>query len=124
MSAPLAVDECELEDVTGGGIVKVTSVPSNDVFANGKGVFFGTLNVSVTGSDGGGSIGDNNGTGPGTIDGTGLNICDGSGQPALLEGDTGIAYVSGTSEDGEETVGPVPITIRIKKAAQDVVIAL
>lgn len=124
MSAPLAVDGCELEDVTGGGIVTVTSVPSDNVFAGGKGVFFGTLNVSVTGSNGGGSIGDNNGTGTGTINGTGLNVCDGSGKPALLEGDTGTAYVSGTSEEGDETVGPVPITICIKKAAQDVVIAL
>ena len=124
MGKPIAVDGCELEDVTGGGIVTITSSPSSDNDVAGKGIFFGPVSFIVSGSDGGGSISDKNGTGPGTITGTGTNICDAGGQPSLLEGDTTTAYVSGTAESGNVPVPNVPITVRVKKAAQNDVIAL
>lgn len=127
MGKSLAVDGCELEDTTGGGNVSVTSSPSTAVLADGKGVFFGAVALSVSGSDGGGSIGDGNGAGTGIITGTGSSICDGTGQPALLEGDTATIQVSGTTTPpgGSPTpVGPIPVTVKVKKAGQDKVIAL
>lgn len=121
----VAIDGCELEDVTGKGTVKITSAPSQEVgFCGGsgafKGFFFGPVAVSVSGSNGGGSIGDNNGAGTGTITGTGTKIQDGSGRPCLLEGDTATVQVSGTTPSGSSSVpvGPILITIRVKKAAQ------
>ena len=125
MGKNIAVDGCELEDVTGGGTVEITGSASQYSFANGKGIFFGPIAVSVSGSNGGGGITDNNGAGTGTITGTGSSICEG-GQPALLEGDTATIQVTGTATSGSSTVpvGPVPITIRVKKAGQDKVIAL
>ena len=125
MGKNVAVMGCELEDVTGGGTVTVTGTPSQKVSADGKGIFFGPVAVSVSGSNGGGGITDNNGAGTGTITGTGSKIASG-GQPALLEGDTATIQVTGTATSGSSTVpvGPVPITIRVKKAGQDKVIAL
>lgn len=124
MGNPIAVDGCELEDVTGSGTVTITSSPSSDDDVSGKGIFFGPVTFSISGSNGGGSISDNNGTGTGIITGTGANICDAVGQPSLLEGDTVTAFVSGTADDGDVTVPNVPVTIKVKKAGQSDVIAL
>lgn len=126
MGKNIAVDGCELEDTTGGGTVSIESDPSGDVKADGKGVYFGAVSVKVDGSDGGGSITDGNGTGPGFITGTGSAVTSG-GQNALLEGDTAVVQVSGTSTPpgGSPTpVGPIPVTIRVKKAGQSVMVAL
>lgn len=125
MGKNVAVNGCELEDVTGGGTVTVTGTASTAVLAGGKGIFFGDVAVSVSGSNGGGGITDNNGAGTGTIRGSGENICE-NGQPALLEGDTATVKVSGTSTSGSTVtpVGPIDITIKVKKAGQTDVIAL
>lgn len=122
MGFPVAVDGCELEDVTGGGTVSVDSSPSDQVFADGKGVFFGTINISVSGSDGGGKFTDKNGAGSGTLTGTGTNVCDADGQPAVLEDDSATVVVNGTSSG--YTQPPATITIKVKNAGQDKVIAL
>ena len=127
MGKAVTVDGCELEDTTGGGSVNVEGSPSTKDFADGKGIFFGAVALSVSGSDGGGLIGDGNGAGTGTITGTGSSICDGTGQPALLEDDTATINVTGTTTPpgGSPTpVGPVPVTVKVKKAGQDKVIAL
>lgn len=132
MGKNVAVDGCELEDVTGGGTVTITGTASTAVLAGGKGIFFGDVAVSVSGSNGDGSITDNNGAGTGTIRGSGENICENgeniceNGQPALLEGDTATVKVSGTSTSGSTVtpVGPIEITIKVKKAGQTDVIAL
>ena len=125
MGKNIAVNGCELEDETGGGTVNISTSPSAKVKADGKGIYFGPISISVSGSDGGGSIGDGNGTGTGTITGTGGSVTSG-GQPALLEGDTATVYVSGTTTSGS-TVTPVPnvpVTVKVKKAGQSVVVAL
>lgn len=126
----IAVDGCELEDVTGHGTVRIESSPSNKMgLPSGnsiKGIYFGPVSVSVKGSNGGGSIGDGNGQGTGTITGTGNKTVDGSNQPALLEGDTATIQVSGTTTSGSTVtpVGPIPVTVRVKSAGQSKFFAL
>ena len=122
MGFALAVDGCELEDVIGGGTVEVKSDPSDQVFADGKGVFFGTINIEVSGSDGGGAFTDGNGYGVGTLTGTGANVCDADGQPAVLEDDYTTVIVNGTSSG--YTQPPATVTVKVKNAGQDKVIAL
>ena len=122
MANNVAVDGCELEDTTGGGSVSVDSSPSDSDFAGGKGIFFGTINISVSGSDGGGKFTDKNGAGSGTLTGTGSNILNANGEPAVLEGDTADIIVNGTS--GSYTQPPATVTVKVKSAGQDVVIAL
>ena len=123
MGKNIAVSGCELEDETGGGTVRITSPASTKVLADGSGVYFGNVAISVSGSDGGGAIGDGNGAGTGTITGTGTNV-DGGG-PALLEGDTATVTVIGTTTSGNVvTPSSAPVTVKVKKAGQQVVIAL
>ncbi len=123
MGKNIAVSGCELEDETGGGTVKITSLASTKVLAGGKGVYFGDVAISVSGSDGGGAIGDGNGAGTGTITGTGENI-DGGG-PALLEGDTAEVTVIGTTTSGQVvTPSSASVTVKVTKSGQKVVIAL
>lgn len=125
MGKNVAVEGCELEDVTGGGGVEITSDPSSDVKAAGSGIYFGPVSISVSDSDGGGPITDGNGAGDGVITGTGSKITS-NNQPALLEGDTATVMVSGTATSGSTVtpVGPIPVTIKVKKAGQSDVVAL
>ena len=122
MANNVAVDGCELEDTTGGGRVSVDSPPSNGDFAGGKGMFFGTINVSVSGSTGGGKFTDGNGAGTGTLTGTGSNILSANGEPAVLEGDTADIIVNGTS--GGYAQPPATVTVKVTSAGQSVVVAL
>ena len=127
MGKNIAVDGCELEDVTGGGDVEITSSPSAKVKADGKGIFFGAVSVKVENSYGpGGAITDGNGKGTGTITGTGSFVTSG-GQNSLLEGDTATIQVTGTTTPPGSSavpVGPVPVTVKVTKAGQSVVVAL
>jgi hypothetical protein len=125
MGKNIAVEGCELEDETGGGSVDITSDASTYVLADGKGIYFGDVSIAVSGSDGGGSIGDGNGAGSGTISGTADYVLSG-GQKALLEGDTATIKVSGTTTSGNVVtpVKDVSVTVKVKKAGQSVVVAL
>ena len=125
MGKNIAVEGCELEDETGGGSVDITSDASTYVLADGKGIYFGSVSIAVSGSDGGGSIGDGNGAGSGTISGTSDYVLSG-GEKALLEGDTATIKVSGTTTSGNVVtpVKDVPVTVKVKKAGQSVVVAL
>lgn len=125
MRKNIAVKGCELEDETGGGTVSISTSPSDKVKADGKGIYFGPISISVSGSDGGGLIGDGNGAGTGVITGTGSKVTSG-GQPALLEGDTVTVAVTGTTTSGNVVtpVKDVPVTVKVKKAGQSVAVAL
>ena len=122
----IAVKGCELEDSTGGGTVSISSSPSAKTgdYVSAEvlnGAYFGAVQVSVSGSDGGGTIGDGNGAGSGTITGSGAKMTDENGNPVLLEGDTATILVTGTTTSGSSTVPvkDVPITVKVKKAGQD-----
>lgn len=122
MGFAVAVDGCGLDDVIGGGTVEIKSDPSDQVFADGKGVYFGIINIKVSGSTGGGAITNGDGSGSGTLTGTGTNICDANGNPAVLVEDSAVVMVSGHA--GQTPVGPLPVTVKVTDAGQDKVIAL
>lgn len=121
----IAVKGCELEDSTGGGTVSITSAPStksgDSVSAEvTNGIYYGDVGISVSGSDGGGTIGDGNGAGTGTIRGSGTKMTDENGNPCLLEGDTATVSVTGTTTSGSTVVTVVTsVTVKVKKAGQD-----
>ena len=125
MGKAVAVDGCTIEDTTGGGTVTITSQPSAKDEAGGKGIYFGPLTFSVSGSNGGGTIGDKNGAGSGQIVGSGSKICDSAGNPAVLLDDEVTITVNGTTTSGSSTSpSSGSITVKITKAGQDKVIAL
>ena len=130
MGKNIAVVGCSLQDMTGGGTVTITSQPNQSIKANGNNAYFGTITVSVSDSNGGGIINKRNGSGTGTITGTGSKVL-GSGQPAVLEGDTGTVTVYGTRTDpapppaGSVTTNvSATVTVKITAAGQAKVVAL
>lgn len=125
MGKKVAVEGCEIKDTTGGGTVTITSAPSAKDLAEGNGIYFSPLSFSVSGSSGGGSIGDSNGAGSGTINGTGTKICDANGNPAVLVGDKVTITVTGTTTTSSgKTPSSGSITVEITGAGQAKVIAL
>lgn len=121
---PIAVSTCQLKPVSPAtGTVTVTSVASTQIKINGKGVFFKEIAFTVTGSNGGGAITDNNGVGSGKITSSYNDITD-TQNGVLLKGDK----VSGVTINGtasSEPVIPAPtITVEITDAGQSEIFAL
>lgn len=115
--ADLAVLGCELEPVSPAtGTITVTSSPSNDMFVGEKGIYFKEIKFSVAGSNGGGSVTNNDGTGEGSIIATGSDIQDGEGNYVVLEGDLS-APVPITGTAGQSSASG-EILVRVKKAGQ------
>ena len=131
MGKNIVVEGCQLQDITGGGTVNITSQPNQSIKVQGKKAYFGTITVSVSGSRGlNGVINNGNGAGTGTITGTGTFV-KGQSQPAVLEGDTGIVTVYGTRTDpAPPPAGSVTtsvsstVTVKITSAGQVKVVAL
>jgi hypothetical protein len=124
MSKNIAVKGCTVQDMTGGGTAKIESDPNASIKCNGKNAYFGTITVSVKGSNGGGFINNKNGQGVGTIKGTGAKILGGN-QPAVVEGDTGSVSVTGTNTVGNVTTTVTKtVTVKITAAGQAKVVAL
>ena len=119
---PIAVDGCQLKPVSPAtGVVTVTSVASTKVLINGKGVFFKEIAFSVAGSNGGGAVSDNNGTGTGKITSSYTDITD-TQNGVLLKGDkVDNVSVSGTA-GGSSASGS--ISVEITDAGQTDVTAL
>ena len=108
---PIAVDGCQLKPVSPAtGTVSVTSVASTKVMINGKGVFFKEIAFSVSGSNGGGAVTDNNGTGTGKITSSYDSITD-TQDGVLLKGDkvSGVS-ISGTA-GGYSASGSISVEI-------------
>lgn len=114
----IAVLGCELEVVSPGtGTVTVTSQPSSDIFINNKGVFFREIQFTVSGSNGGGAVTNNDGTGSGSIIASGADVLNiPSNLMAVLEGDTSMP-VSITGTAGQYTATGT-VTVRVKNAGQ------
>lgn len=117
----IAVEGCELEAVSPatGTITVLPEQASTDTFINDKGVYFKEIKFSVSNSNGGGSVTDENGAGTGSILATCedvLDITSGSDKKAVLEGDKDTSVsISGTAS-GEPASGT--IVVRVKKAGQ------
>jgi hypothetical protein len=115
----VAVFGCTLQPVAPAtGVITITpNQQSQKVFINNKGVYFDRINFTVSGSNGGGSIEDDNGTGSGYIVATGRNLQEvPSGKLSVLEGDTATLFVEGTA--GGEEVPPAKITVKVTNAGQ------
>ena len=113
----LAVLGCELEPVPPAtGEILVTSNPSTEILVGEKGVYFKEIKFSVAGSNGGGSVTNNDGTGEGSIIATGLNMQDKNGNYVVLEGDLS-ASVPITGTAGQSSASGA-IFVRVKKAGQ------
>lgn len=112
----LAVDGCVLVPVAPAtGVITVVSTASSDITVNGKGVFFKEIKFTVSASNGGGAVTNNDGTGEGSIIASGSSILDANGDIAVLEGDVsdsveihgtaGIVEASGTIVVKVESAG-------------------
>ena len=96
------------------------------VLVGDNGVFFKEISFSVSGSNGGGAVTNNDGTGSGKIKASGDNILDSGGDSVVLESDISDEIdINGTkpSSSGSESASG-KIKVRIKKAGQSDVEAL
>lgn len=100
----IAVNGCTIEPVSpASGTINISSTPSNKVFLEDKGVFFKEIAFSVSGSNGGGDITDNNASGDGKFTVSYDSILDGSDQGVICEGDVVTVSVKGTRTSGSST---------------------
>ena len=115
---PIAVAGCELKPVSPAtGVVTVTSVASTLVKIDGKGVYFKEIAFTVAGSNGGGAVTDNNGTGSGKITASYDSITD-TQNGVLLKGDkTSDVEITGTAS-GNPVVPKPKITVEIVSTGQ------
>ena len=115
----VAVEGCVLQPVppATGTITILPNQASQEVFVNNKGVYFKEIKFTVAGSNGGGSVTDNNGTGSGSIIATGSDMQEvATGSFAVLEGDESAeVLISGTASD-EPATGS--IKVRVVSAGQ------
>ena len=119
---PIAVDGCQLKPIAPAtGTVTITSVASTQVKINDKGVFFKEIAFTVAGSNGGGSVTNNDGTGNGKITASYDNITD-TQNGVLLKGDK-VDNVNITGTSGSSSASGT-ISVEITDAGQTDVTAL
>lgn len=121
----IAVDGCVLEPVAPatGTITIEPNQASEDIFVGEKGVYFKEIKFKVAGSNGGGSVTNNDGTGEGSIIATGGNILFLPDEDkVVLEGDLSDEItINGTA--GDQSASGI-IKVRVKSAGQSDVLAL
>ena len=111
MGKYIAVEGCVLECTPSANAI-ITTAASQTVKASGKGCYRGAITILVTNAS---AVTDNNGTGTGTITGSATNVKI-DGMPAVLEGDSVVVTVTGTS-GGSAASGQV--TVKIQNAGQE-----
>lgn len=113
----VAVAGCTLEPVSPatGTITINPNQESQDVTINGNGVYFKEIKFSVSGSNGGGSVTNNDGTGDGSITASGAGMTDANGNMTVLEGDFASVLIKGTS--GQSSASGT-IMVKVTKAGQ------
>lgn len=122
----VAVDGCTLEVVAPGtGDITITSDPSDEILADGNGVFFKEIKFKVENSNGGGPVANGDGKGEGSIIATGSKIL-GNGDPVVLLDDMSASVtINGTkpSSSGSEPASGA-VVVKVSDAGQSDVIAL
>lgn len=119
----IAVQGCELEFVNPAhsGDIKIETTPSQKVLADGKGVYHGTLQITIANFTGGDITVSKSGATvtPGTLNG-GSTTTKAEGDPVVLQGDTSEDItVVGLKPQGNTTVTATATTkVKIKKAGQ------
>lgn len=113
----VAVAGCTLEPVSPatGTITINPNQESQDTSINGNGVYFKEIKFSVSGSNGGGSVTNNDGTGDGSITASGAGMTDANGNMTVLEGDFASVLIKGTS--GQSSASGT-IMVKVTKAGQ------
>lgn len=107
-----AVQGCTLSLSSGTGLVNITTPPSNKVKFDGKGIYMGTITVSISGYTNGTITG---GIGIGYISGSSENNSFGSN--LVRENDeSGQITITGTKPNGNP--GTATVTVKIADAGQ------
>ena len=107
-----AVQGCTPSLSSGTGLVNITTPPSSKVKFDGKGIYMGTITVSISGYTNGIITG---GIGTGTISGSSENTSFGSN--LVRENDeSGQITVTGTLANGNK--GEATVTVKIADAGQ------
>lgn len=122
MGKELAVQGCTVKVTTAGmscEAIAVTTPPSQEVLADGKGVYFGDIDVSLTAITSGSLV---CASGTITITATGEDHTSHS-KKAVLKGDKGTKTLTFTdSSTGAQS--QLPVTIEVTDPGQNKVIAL
>lgn len=93
--------------------ISITTPPSSDIAVNGKGVYFGDIDVALTAITAGsftcaeGTI---------TIEATGANVLEGA-KKAVLKGDSGTKTLTFT-ESSSGTTMEISVTVQVTDAGQ------
>lgn len=116
----VVVKGCKLEVVPPGtGTVTITSEPSDQIFVDNNGIFFKEIQFKVENSNGGGSVGNNDGKGTGSIIATGSAALSGEDKVVLLGDKSASVPINGTSPSSS---GSVPSTgavvVKVSDAGQ------
>ena len=113
----VAVEGCILTADTGTGNISINTNASQKCKVDGKGIYSGTLNISITGLSGSGFT---NGSGNGTLIGTGIYTSIDS-QSVVLEGDKSTTItVTATMTAYPYSEITVPTIVTINSAGQTV----
>ena len=119
MTKPVAVEGCTLTLSPGTGTATITSAASTKAKADGKGVYRGTLQISISGYTSSVITVAGSGSGSGTLDGT-SQTTKVEGQTVVLEGDQATITVNGQATAGSSTVpASEPVTVTIQNAGQN-----
>ena len=117
----LAVQGCTIEITSGqkASLIQITTPPSAKVKAEGKGIYFGDIEVSLTAITQG-SLSCPSGTI--TISGTASNVLNANGDCAVQKNDTATDTFTFTDSSSGSTTD-LPVTILITDAGQTKVVA-
>lgn len=117
MMKNVAVEGCQLTANTGIGNISITTPASTNTKVDSKGVYAGTLTISITGLSGSGFT---NGSGVGTLTGSAQNSKI-DNQAIVLEGDqSDVITVKATTTSTPPTQIEVPTIVTIVSAGQTV----
>lgn len=114
----IAVKGCKLEVVPPGtGTVTITSDPSDQIFVGDNGIFFKEIQFKVKNSNGGGSVGNNDGKGTGSIIATGSTVLSGEDKVVLLGDKSASVPINGTSPSSSGSVTGA-VVVKVSNAGQ------
>ena len=113
----LAVKDCtiSIKDTSiSATSIQITTSPSSDNFVGDKGIYFGTISVTLSGLTKDNLV---CATGIITVDGTCSDILDSSNKQAVQQGDSGSAELEFT-DSSSGTTTPIVVEIEVSNAGQ------
>ena len=114
----IAVENCVLVADTGVGDIKISSPASLNVKAENKGVYFGVLNITITGLSGTyEGVSFSNGSGTGTLTGS-AQFTNVDNKPVALEGDKSVTIPVVAQIPNPPYTMTIPTIVTIQSAGQ------